>query len=106
MITNQLEHFEGFALLFPIAAMLKISTLKRVQDRLDAIHLDDDDEEAVSDLPRISKLEDVSAFLNSEDRPALRVDLFDVDDNPFVLHIIYVEEGHRIETELEAPVAS
>lgn len=107
MMIKELEHFEGFSLLLPIASMLKISSVKRIQDRIDAIHLDDDDDEdAESDLPRISKMEECTAFINQDNRPVLKLYLYDLDDNPFVLNIIYIAERHKIETEIEAPLAS
>ena len=67
---------------------------------------DDDDEDAESDLPRISKMEECTAFINQDNRPVLKLDLYDLDDNPFVLNIIYIAERHKIETEIEAPLAS
>jgi hypothetical protein len=107
MIINELEHFEGFSMLLSIGAMLKSSSIKRIQERIDAIHLEDtDDEEAESDLPRISILEECSAFINQDNRPTLKLKLYDKEDNIFVLNILYIAERHKIQTELEVSTTS
>ena len=101
MVITELEHFEGFSLLLNIGAMLKLSNIKMIQKRIDDIHTDDEEEDLISDLPRISSVENCSAFLNDDNRPTLKVEFLDTSNKAFTLYIIYIAENHKFDTVIE-----